>query len=190
MAALLPAKADQPAFDAAALEFVEREVRPLLVERCFKCHGNIEKPKGGLRLVDRAAVLQGGDSGPAAVPGKSAESYLIQTIGYRDALQMPPDGKLSDAQIATLTKWVELGLPWPAANSTAAAMPADKPGDAHAYQITEEQRQFWAFQPVKVVPAARDRRNRLAAARKSTATSLPSSSRPTCGMPRRPIDGR
>ena len=111
-------QADEPTFDAQTLEFVEREVRPLLVERCFKCHGNVEQPKGGLKLVDRAAVLQGGDSGPAAVPGKPAESYLIETIGYRDAVQMPPDGKLSDAQIATLTKWVELGLPWPASSRT------------------------------------------------------------------------
>ncbi len=155
------------------LEFVEREVRPLLVERCFKCHGNIEEPKGGLKLVDRAAVLQGGDSGPAAVPGKPSESYLIETIGYREALQMPPDGKLSDAQIATLTKWVELGLPWPAAGPTEAAMVARKAGaDAQGYQITDKQRQFWAFQPVKVVPPRRSRRPH-GRVRKSTATFLP-----------------
>jgi hypothetical protein len=149
-----PALADPPAFDSPALEFVEREVRPLLVERCFKCHGNIERPKGGLKLVDRAAVLQGGDSGPAAVPSKPAESYLIETIGYRDSVQMPPDGKLSDAQIATLTKWVAMGLPWPAASATEAPM-ADAKADvgSQGYQITEEQRQFWAFQPVKVGPA-------------------------------------
>jgi hypothetical protein len=147
----LPALADQPAFDAATLEFVEREVRPLLVERCFKCHGNVEQPKGGLKLIDRAAVLTGGDSGPAAVPGKPAESYLVETIGYRDSVQMPPDGKLSEAQIATLTKWVALGLPWPA-SSTDAAMAAKT--DTAGYQISEEQRRFWAFQPVKVLPPA------------------------------------
>jgi hypothetical protein len=149
----VPVRADQPPVDSPTLEFVEREVRPLLVERCFKCHGNVEHPKGGLKLVDRAAVLQGGDSGPAAVPGKPAESYLIETIGYRETVQMPPDGKLSDAQIATLTKWVELGLPWPAANSTDAAMAAAKAdASSQGYQITAEQRQFWAFQPVTVVP--------------------------------------
>ncbi|HTU25460.1 MAG TPA: PSD1 and planctomycete cytochrome C domain-containing protein, partial [Pirellulales bacterium] len=144
------ARADEPAFDPAALEFVEREVRPLLVERCFKCHGNVEQPKGGLKLVDRAAVLQGGDSGPAAIPGKPAESYLIQAIGYRDATQMPPDGKLSDAEIATLTKWVELGLPWPTGAVATAAMA----GGRQSYEISDEQRRFWAFQPVKVVPPA------------------------------------
>ncbi|HEY1786182.1 MAG TPA: PSD1 and planctomycete cytochrome C domain-containing protein [Pirellulales bacterium] len=146
------ASADPPAVEASVLEFVEREVRPLLVERCFKCHGNVEQPKGGLKLVDRAAVLQGGDTGPAAVPGKPDESYLIETIGYRDAVRMPPDGKLSDPQIATLTRWVALGLPWPAASSSDPA-PAPPKADSglQGYQITDEQRRFWAFQPVKVV---------------------------------------
>ena len=151
------ALADEPAAVATTnpetpnpetLEFVERQVRPLLIERCHKCHGDLKEPKGGLKLTDRATVLKGGESGPAAVAGKPADSYLIQTIGYRDALQMPPDSKLSDAQIATLTRWVELGLPWPESSSQPA--PAD---DApHPYQITDEQRQFWAFQKVKVVP--------------------------------------
>ena len=145
------ALADEPAAPATTnpetLEFVERQVRPLLVERCHKCHGDLKEPKGGLKLTDRAAVLKGGESGPAAVAGKPADSYLIQTIGYRDALQMPPDGKLSDAQIVTLTRWVELGLPWPESSSQPA--PADAP--PHPYQITDEQRQFWAFQKVKVV---------------------------------------
>src|SRR5581483_1229656 len=59
------ARADAP----AAQEFFENEVRPLLVEHCQKCHSD-NKPKGGLRLTSRDAVLKGGDSGPAAVPGK------------------------------------------------------------------------------------------------------------------------
>jgi Protein of unknown function (DUF1549)/Protein of unknown function (DUF1553)/Planctomycete cytochrome C len=144
------AAADEPKFDPQSLEFVEREVRPLLVERCYKCHGNLAEPKGGLKLTDRAAVLKGGDSGPAAVPSKPAESYLVETIGYREALQMPPDGKLTDAQIATLTKWVELGLPWPESTSSEPT-PADS--GPRPYEITDEQRQFWAFQKVRVAPS-------------------------------------
>src|SRR3954471_1808337 len=52
--------------DAAADAFFEKEVRPLLVDRCLACHGGA-KVKGGLKMTSRAALLAGGDSGPAAV---------------------------------------------------------------------------------------------------------------------------
>ena len=73
----------------------EKHVRPLLVEKCQSCHG-AEKAKGGLRLDLRAALLKGGESGPAAVPGKPAASLLVKAIGYTGELKMPPKGKLSD----------------------------------------------------------------------------------------------
>jgi hypothetical protein len=125
-------------------DFFEKEVRPLLVENCHKCHGN-DKPKGGLRLTSRAAILKGGDSGPAAIAAKPDESLLIRAIGYRtDQLKMPPNGKLSDRQIDTLTRWVRFGLPWPEGKSMAAM--------AGNFQITAEQRRFWSFQPVQDPP--------------------------------------
>ncbi|HEY2895105.1 MAG TPA: c-type cytochrome domain-containing protein, partial [Pirellulales bacterium] len=95
-------------FDAAAVEFFETSVRPLLVERCYKCHGDIATPKGGLKLTSRAAVLMGGDSGAAAIAGKAQESLLVEAIEYRDSLQMPPDAKLSQQQTDVLRKWVSL----------------------------------------------------------------------------------
>src|SRR5207249_5537861 len=79
-----------PESDSA--EFFEKEVRPLLAERCFKCHGG-EKTKAGLRLTSRATILSGGDSGPAAVPGKPEESLLIQAVRQQNALKMPPNAK-------------------------------------------------------------------------------------------------
>ncbi len=135
-----------------AEEFFEKEVRPLLVEHCLKCHGD-KKPKGGLHLTSRAAVLQGGDSGPAAVAGKPEDSLLIRAVRYADTPQMPPKRKLSDRQIAVLTRWVQLGLPWPQRN-TAIPMIADK----GAFHISGEQRRFWSFQPMKKVrpPSVRD----------------------------------
>ena len=69
----------------AADDHFEKHVRPLLVEKCQSCHG-AEKAKGGLRLDSRAALLRGGDSGPAAVPGTPGESLLVKALGYTGEL--------------------------------------------------------------------------------------------------------
>src|SRR5262249_54693158 len=86
-----PAGAAEP--DAAAAEFFEKQVRPLLAEHCLKCHGG-DKTKGGLELTSRANVLEGGDSGPAAVAGQPEKSLLVQAIRYEGETKMPPTGKL------------------------------------------------------------------------------------------------
>src|SRR5437879_5101824 len=99
----------------ASNDFFENDIRPLLVARCHKCHGE-NKPKAGLRLTSRAAVLKGGDTGPAAIPGKPEESLLIQAVRQEDELKMPPNEKLTQAQVDGLSRWVKLGLPWPEAN--------------------------------------------------------------------------
>ncbi len=135
-------------FDPQAMEFFENQIRPLLIERCYKCHGDIDKPKGGLKLTSRAAVLVGGETGPAAVLGKPKDSLIVQAVEFRDALQMPPDAKLDDKQIELISKWVALGLPWP----EAAEKPIPGSPPIVAYQITEEQRKFWSFQPVRAQP--------------------------------------
>src|ERR1700678_4047184 len=75
---LRPAGAAEPApASPEALKFFEKEIRPLLASRCFECHGDIEKFKGGLKLTSRASILAGGETGPAAEPGKPAKSLLI-----------------------------------------------------------------------------------------------------------------
>ena len=115
LASLCVANAWQPtasADDPAQLEFFEVKVRPLLAEHCQKCHGPL-KQKGGLRLDSRSALLQGGDTGPAALPGKPAESLIIDAVGYSDDLQMPPKSRLAKEDVATIKQWVEMGLPWP-----------------------------------------------------------------------------
>ena len=77
---------------AAALEkFFEQNVRPLLAEKCYSCHG-AKKQKGGLRLDSLEAILKGGESGPAVVPGKPEESLLVSAINYAGP-EMPPDRK-------------------------------------------------------------------------------------------------
>jgi len=89
---------------ATASDDFEKHVRPLLVEKCQSCHG-AEKQKAGLRLDSKAGWQNGGDSGPAIVPGKPDRSLLIQAIRGEDGVKlMPPMGKLSDREIALLTQ--------------------------------------------------------------------------------------
>lgn len=123
--------------------FFETKVRPLLIAKCHECHGS-EKPKAGLQLDSREAVLVGGESGPAAVSGEPDKSLLVDVIGYRNSVQMPPKAKLPDAEIAILTEWVRRGLPWP--NSTPST---PGPTPVVATDFTAEQKAFWAFQPVQ-----------------------------------------
>jgi hypothetical protein len=133
---LCVAGAQQPT--PAQLRFFETKVRPILTAQCFKCHGP-QKQKGGLRLDSRTAVLEGGDSGPAVVPGKPEKSLLVEAINHID-LKMPKGGKLKDAEIAALTDWVRMGAPWPAetARNTRATS-----------RITGEDRSHWSFRAVR-----------------------------------------
>ena len=100
------------------LRFFETDVRPLLADHCLKCHGE-KKQWGGLRLDSRAAMLQGGDSGPAVIPLQPDASLLIRAIRHEDEdLKMPQDEKLSARQIETLVQWVAMGAPYPDAPLT------------------------------------------------------------------------
>src|SRR5262245_36527930 len=94
-------------------KFFESEVRPLLAEKCQKCHGSKEQ-NGSLRLDSLKPMLAGGDSGPAVVPGHPEQSLLVKAVRYDDtSVQMPPEGKLSDDKVAVLTRWIQMGAPWP-----------------------------------------------------------------------------
>ena len=136
-----PAAAQSPA-DA---EFFEKNVRPVLVERCVGCHG-AEKPKGGLRLDTREMMLQGGDGGKVVVPGDVKKSRLIEAVKHVGDLKMPQAGKLPDREIAALEEWVARGAPWPATVTLAAPN-----------AIAAAAAKHWAFQRVTrpSVPAFR-----------------------------------
>src|SRR5262245_22300032 len=90
------------------IEFFEKRVRPVLIAHCVECHGE-QKSKGGLNLQSGATALRGGDSGTVIIPGKPAESLLIEAITHAGDIKMPPKSKLPDEQIADLRKWIELG---------------------------------------------------------------------------------
>jgi Protein of unknown function (DUF1553)/Protein of unknown function (DUF1549)/Planctomycete cytochrome C len=124
------------------VRFFETRVRPVLVESCFKCHGP-DKQRGGLRLDSRAALLAGGDQGPALVPGHPEQSLLIRAINQHDELKMPPSKPLPARQVADLTQWVRQGAPWPGADAPA------PPARHGTFQITDKDRAHWAFQPIR-----------------------------------------
>jgi hypothetical protein len=126
-----------------AVDFFEKHVRPVLAEKCFSCHGP-HKQRARLRLDSRTGVLNGGDNGPAVVPGKPDQSLLIRAIRQDGDLKMPPKGRLSAGEVENLTAWVRQGAPWPAAAV-----------GAMAGSIEEVRRRHWAFRPVRkpTVPA-------------------------------------
>ena len=106
--------------DPKAVEFFQTQVKPVIGPACLGCHST-ERHKGGLSMASREDILKGGGSGPAAVPGDPDKSLLIKAVSWaNDDLKMPPRHKLSDAQIATLTQWVKLGLPYAADAAPAA----------------------------------------------------------------------
>jgi hypothetical protein len=154
LAALGTAQAAEPTKEQ--LDFFEKKVRPILSEKCYKCHSvEAGKSKGGLTLDTQAATLKGGEGGPAVVPGDVSNSLLITAVSYKDKdLKMPPDKdnnkKLSDVEIASLTEWVKMGAPDP---RTAPAKVAKLSG------LTDQARNHWAYQPV-IKPAIPSVRNR------------------------------
>ncbi len=128
LASVSPARAEEP------VDFA-RDIRPILVAHCFECHA-AAKQESGLRLDSAATLLAGGNSGPALVVGKAAESLLIKAVrgGDDEISKMPPKGKpLEPAQIDLLARWIDQG----------AALPADSPPSAG-----DRLSDHWSFQPI------------------------------------------
>ncbi len=79
-----------PRHDAAAVEFFEKKVRPVLVGNCYTCHSADTNSKGGLRTDDRNGLIQGGNSGPAVVPGEPDESLLLLAVRHEQGARRCP----------------------------------------------------------------------------------------------------
>lgn len=136
-----------PGFAQDGIEFFERKIRPVLVEKCYECHSaESQKLKGGLRLDTAEGIRKGGESGkPAIVPGRPTESWLLTAISYRNSdLQMPPKKPLPDSVVADFTAWVEMGAPDPRTNGAL---------------LVVKTNYHWAFKLVKApkLPGVRDR---------------------------------
>lgn len=98
---------------AADDEFFEKQVRPILAGTCFRCHGG-DRVGGGLRVDSREALLKGGETGTAIIPGQPDTSLLIQAIRHEgDVPQMPPGKPLPKEAVEALVAWVQSGAKWP-----------------------------------------------------------------------------
>ena len=119
-----------------AVDF-DREIRPLLQERCIECHGE-KKQKGELRLDAKVHALKGGNDGPSILAGKSGKSPLFQRLtSADDDEKMPPKGDpLSPAQIALVREWIDSGAKWPENATDRAA-------------LTDKRLQHWSVQPIR-----------------------------------------
>ena len=141
-------KTPERAASPEELAFFESKIRPVLVEKCYKCHaaGEGNKIKGGLALDTREGTRKGGDSGPTVVPGNPAKSLLLEAIRYtKNDLQMPPEkdgGKLSDSVIKDFERWIQTG----AADPRTGGAVAKKEYDGL------KAKDHWAYQPPKKSP--------------------------------------
>ena len=146
--------------DPAKIEFFEKKIRPLLAANCFKCHG-LEESEAGLRLDSQAAILRGGDSGPAIDLKEVGESLLLKAVRHTpDAIApMPPDNRLKAEEVAALAAWVKMGAPWPQLKRTA---PENAAQNDDVPLFSEDEKIFWSFLPVADPPAPAVKNHRWA----------------------------
>jgi len=132
--------------DPKGIEFFENKIRPILATHCYECHSDkAAKLRASLRLDTREGVLRGGDTGPAIVPGKPAESLLLKSLQHDEAAKkMPPKTSLPAGAIADIEKWIAMGAPDPRTG-----------GPGYKRLTLEEARSFWSFVPVQNPPAPR-----------------------------------
>ncbi len=140
-----PARAvagDDGAASARDLEFFESKVRPLLVQHCYECHSSAtSRPKGRLRVDSREALLEGGLSGAALVPGDAEASLLVEAVRYGSEIAMPPKGKLAEHEIELFAEWVRRGAPFP----TSAA----SEGPGVSAPVAASPAELWSLRPIR-----------------------------------------
>ena len=119
------------------LEFYKTKVKPILTEKCLKCHGGGTEIHGGLELTSREKILEGGHYGPAVSLKKPTDSFLLEMVGYgQETAQMPPGDRLDDESLEILAKWIKLGLPYPAQ-------------DIDAETTLQNDSDYWAYRPLE-----------------------------------------
>jgi hypothetical protein len=140
-----PVDADHAAHMARGLDRFKKQVKPILLQHCVKCHGG-KKTKAEFNLTDRDGLLKGGESGPAVIPGRSKDSLLVQLISHAREPHMPDDGdKLPAAAVAHVAAWIDDGAPYD--GPLLARQPSPKPWTEKV--ISSADRRFWSFQPLR-----------------------------------------
>ena len=123
-------------------EYFETKVRPLLVAKCQVCH-NTQMKSGNIDLSSVEGFLKARDEAALVSAEDPDSSRLLAIVGYEHRVKMPPGGKLPEAEIAIFRDWLRQGAPWPGAEHREAML---APGETGVF--TEEQKNYWAFQPV------------------------------------------
>jgi hypothetical protein len=156
--ALAAAAPGAPARAAAASEtgpvrHFREQVWPILRDNCFRCHGGRQRLRGDLRLTTREGLLAGGERGPVLDLEQPDRSRLLQMISYKDAShEMPPSGKLPQAQIDVLTAWVASGAPWsPDVEPplVASATEAGEPGEGEEEHARADDMSGWSYRKLR-----------------------------------------
>ena len=141
LAVLLPAWPSLAA-EPAGLEYFEKHVRPLLASNCQACH-NAQLKSGNIDLSGVEGFLAARDEAALISVDDPESSRLLAIVGYEGRVKMPPGGKLPAGELAVLRSWIRQGAPWPGAEQREAMIPQGEKG-----KFTEEQKSYWAFQPV------------------------------------------
>ena len=138
-------------------DFFETRVRPVLAANCYACHTGVQS--GGLRMDSREALLRGGGSGPAIVPGDPEDSLLMRVVRHEiEGREMPRGGEALGARdVEGLGAWIRMGAPWPEAAPEAAAVASaagaempdrSAPAAMPRREVTAAERGFWSFRPL------------------------------------------
>jgi len=135
-----------PADPKVGMDFFEKNIRPVLVAKCYECHSaeakESKKLKADFFADTREGLLSGGESGPAVVPGQPAKGNMMKALRHTvDDMKMPPKEKLPDDVIANFEKWIEMGAPDPRDGAKAAS--------AKRVINVAEGRQWWSFRPLQ-----------------------------------------
>jgi hypothetical protein len=130
----------KPQVNHAQLEFFESQIRPILAKRCYECHSSETGEKNGALVLETAeGIASGGSRGVMFSAEAPDAGLLFQALNYSDTdLQMPPDGKLPDDELAVLKKWIDAGAVLPEYKA--------KPRSSHTQIDFDTGRQFWSFQ--------------------------------------------
>ena len=130
--------------------FFEKQIRPILVTKCFSCHSeeakNNGKLKAGLLLDSAESIIKGGDTGRVISPGKPEESKIYEAVLYKNEdMAMPPKGKLSDKEISDFRKWILNGAHWPGKDMTSLIA---NHKDEEPYDWEKFRNEHWAFKKI------------------------------------------
>ena len=141
------------AAETDGVDYFRNEVKPILKQNCFKCHGGLDekghpKVRGGLQLISRKGLMKGGAHGAAFNETDPAKSIILEALSYKNEdLQMPPRGKLAESDQAKITRWLEMGAPWTPEDADVLVEIHDPL--AGVTEVNEKTKAHWSYKPME-----------------------------------------